>query len=60
MGGEVHLVVDFPDRPPISIAAISDLETFDVDLDSDEAASVGIAVSPVLTGLTLGKVKEYF
>ncbi len=56
----MHLVVDFPDRPPISIAAISDLETFDVDLDSDEAASVGIAVSPVLTGLTLGKVKEYF
>ena len=60
MGGELRLVVDFPDRPPISIAGISDLEDYDVDLNSGEAASVGIAVSPEPNCLTLGKVKTYF
>lgn len=48
MGGELHLVVDFPDRPPITISGISSLEDYDVDLNSDEAATVSIAVNPEL------------
>ena len=60
MGGELHLVVDFPDRPPISIAGISDLETLDVDLNSDEAASVGIAVSPEPNWSYTGEDKGIF
>lgn len=60
MGGELHLVVDFPDRRPISIAGISDLGTFDVDLNSDEAASVGIAVSPEPNWSFTGEGKGIF
>lgn len=60
MGGELHLIVDFPDRPPISIAGISDLEDYDVDLNSDEAASVGIVATPVPNWSYTGEGKGIF
>ncbi len=45
MGGELRLIVDFPDRPPIAIAGISDLDSYSVDPKLDEAAISGSAVA---------------
>ena len=44
MGGELRLVVDFPNRPSIAIAGISDLESYASDPEFDEAPFDGAAV----------------
>ena len=60
IGGELHLVADFPDRPPIAIAGISDSEGYAVDRKSDEDTFESIAVNPELDRSYAGDEGDVF
>lgn len=43
MGGKLNLVVDFPDRPPVAIEGITDLDDNPVELESESAMVSNLA-----------------